>query len=470
MVENVYSGMQDSKKTGLTEGRKSPKNIRQIGYFTGGYRIYIEDYVYSFARWLAEQDYASPCAAILVGEFARSEYTRDIYISGCVVLSEWNDNCPSFSDSVWTNVYENIKEFFPEYEIVGWFYGGTGFGSELKNTLTKVHLEYFAGNERVLLLYDLLDKEEEIYRYEENGLEKQSGYYIYYEKNEEMQNYMILQKQGKNKREDVEDRAVKQMKSKLSGPNAQESDLTGGEEAEKEKGIYLRGMVSLAAILVLAVLLISNQKKMGGLEQTINRLISGSDSLTEEYGEEPVNIFEQPIRETFQQQKEDGKQDESGIDKDAADNSATPQLPEEKDAEKETKGNEDLTDKNDTQQNPDTSNPSGTEKEEKKDSDSSNENESGSLTGKEEKENETDSREENNAGQSADPSETDEKPESSEVIDTSSYRFYTVKSGDTLVRICMKLYGNLDYFELIKELNQITNENMIYVNQELLVP
>ena len=102
--------------------------------------------------------------------------------------------------------------------------------------------------------------------------------------------------------------------------------------------------------------------------------------------------------------------------------------------------------------------------------DSNDVNEQGSPTEEDEKENEADSREENNAGQSIDPSEPDEKPESSEVIDTSSYRFYTVKSGDTLVRICMKLYGNLDYFELIKELNQITNENLIYVNQELLVP
>ncbi|MDE7211801.1 MAG: LysM peptidoglycan-binding domain-containing protein [Lachnospiraceae bacterium] len=55
-------------------------------------------------------------------------------------------------------------------------------------------------------------------------------------------------------------------------------------------------------------------------------------------------------------------------------------------------------------------------------------------------------------------------------VDTSNMRFYTVKPGDTLISICRKLYGNLENLEYIKGLNQLNDENLIYVDQELLVP
>ncbi|MDE6872998.1 MAG: LysM peptidoglycan-binding domain-containing protein, partial [Lachnospiraceae bacterium] len=55
-------------------------------------------------------------------------------------------------------------------------------------------------------------------------------------------------------------------------------------------------------------------------------------------------------------------------------------------------------------------------------------------------------------------------------VDTSDMEFYIVKPGDTLVGICRRLYGNLDNLEYIKGLNQLNNENLIYIDQELLVP
>ena len=55
-------------------------------------------------------------------------------------------------------------------------------------------------------------------------------------------------------------------------------------------------------------------------------------------------------------------------------------------------------------------------------------------------------------------------------VDTSNMRIYTVEAGDTLVGICRKFYGNLEQLEYIKNLNQINDENLIYIDQELVLP
>ena len=47
MIEVIYKDEKQEMKDGTTEW-ELPKNIRQIGLVSGDYRIYIEDYVYTF--------------------------------------------------------------------------------------------------------------------------------------------------------------------------------------------------------------------------------------------------------------------------------------------------------------------------------------------------------------------------------------------------------------------------------------
>ena len=54
------------------------------------------------------------------------------------------------------------------------------------NGIKKIHLDNFAGNDKVCFLKDRAENEEGFYSYEQSGLERQQGYYIYYEKNEKM--------------------------------------------------------------------------------------------------------------------------------------------------------------------------------------------------------------------------------------------------------------------------------------------
>ena len=47
---------------------------------------------------------------------------------------------------------------------------------------------------------------------------------------------------------------------------------------------------------------------------------------------------------------------------------------------------------------------------------------------------------------------------------------YTIKEGDTLASISLRECGNYNYLSVIKELNTIENENIIYVGQVILIP
>ncbi len=184
MIENIYSNVAGRDGEYPVSGRKPPKNVRQIGTFRGDFRIYVEDYVHTFTRWLAEQDHTERTLAVLVGEFASSGHTREVYAYGTVIAKQaCTGGKIEMGAQVWTQVYENIKQYFPDGEIVGWFCGGTSFTPEEKEEIWQVHLDHFAGVDRILMLYDFLDREEEFYRYEEGGMARQDGYYIYYEKN-----------------------------------------------------------------------------------------------------------------------------------------------------------------------------------------------------------------------------------------------------------------------------------------------
>ena len=47
---------------------------------------------------------------------------------------------------------------------------------------------------------------------------------------------------------------------------------------------------------------------------------------------------------------------------------------------------------------------------------------------------------------------------------------YTVKKGDTLVSISTTVYGTIKGVDLIKEFNNIENQDLIYEGQEIVIP
>ena len=84
MIEIVYDKT-TAEKNGKNEMHyKMPKNIRQIGNAPDKKKIYIEDYVMTFLRKIAEPGNTTSRGAILLGEYFRDGDTETLFISGAV--------------------------------------------------------------------------------------------------------------------------------------------------------------------------------------------------------------------------------------------------------------------------------------------------------------------------------------------------------------------------------------------------
>lgn len=173
-----------------------PKNIRQIGGPKGRHKIYIEDYVYTYLKTAVKKKDA--CAAVFLGKSLIIKDIRYTFISGTLECAaevfQWNSIC--LDDGFWEYIDKEQKQYFPETEIVGWFLGRSGQDiMELPPAVEAAHRRYFAGRDKVLMLMDSQEDEETFYIYEQGYLQKREGYYIYYEKNVPMQEYMIKKRE-----------------------------------------------------------------------------------------------------------------------------------------------------------------------------------------------------------------------------------------------------------------------------------
>lgn len=82
------------------------------------------------------------------------------------------ENTVIFSDEVWTSINDNIRRFFHDLKVVGWF---TSLNYSPKNDmsyLSRIHLDNFAGNDKVYLRIDRAEDEENFYVYGGMGLKK----------------------------------------------------------------------------------------------------------------------------------------------------------------------------------------------------------------------------------------------------------------------------------------------------------
>ena len=187
MIEVIYK--EEKQEAKGNQGVFSiPRNIRQIGLINKDYRIYVEDYVYTFlkksAEKLKEDEEQKGCLAVLLGEIKWEEGISYIFIRGAIraedtqVTQEHMD----FSQEVWAKIQEEEKTYFPDQEIVGWFLARQELVLEADDLIKRVHLKHFGGGEKVLMLMDPVEREDAFFRYENGLLVRQPGYYLYYEK------------------------------------------------------------------------------------------------------------------------------------------------------------------------------------------------------------------------------------------------------------------------------------------------
>ena len=174
-----------------------PKNIRQIGGPVGTTKVYIEDFVVTFLKALTTDKNTFVRGAILFGEKKSIDNETVIFIRGAVEGQniELDLDETVFDDKVWREIYQKKERFFPDLEVIGWALSRMGFSVRLNDKIKKTHFENFPGDGKVLYMTDHLEGDDAFYVYRGQDLVRQSGYYIYYEKNPMMQEYLIERNQ-----------------------------------------------------------------------------------------------------------------------------------------------------------------------------------------------------------------------------------------------------------------------------------
>ncbi len=421
MIESVYSNDDpDINKTGRVQTDiKMPKNIRQVGKINTFRKVYVEDYVMTFIRQLAGENYSTCSVAVLLGQYIKNdEPGRCIFISGAVEVEDIDiaNNMP-FTNDHWTAIYENIKKYFVDTEILGWFLGGPGYLLEDKEQIKKVHIDNFAGQDKTLLTFDNVEKEEVFHFYENGSLCPHEGYYIYYEKNEEMQNYMIEHKERPCIEKEYDDKVSREIRTII-----QDKKPSTNENKSMSRLMYAAGTLLAVIILIVGAAILSNYDQMKNMQKTLDSL---SHNLKEVESVFLKNENNQEVPNTAMKQVTDipiGT--EGSLEVEVVPGGVSPLEVNNEDYDK--KGGKDQV-----------------------------------------------SEKSNQPIESNNDDDVDKNTSSSQESSGSSaneVKYYTVKAGDSLAGISYKLYNSANYISEIKKLNNIEDENMIYIGQKLIVP
>lgn len=400
------------------EDWKLPKNVRQIGEPGQGIKILVEDYVYTFLHQVAETNLTCIKTAVLVG---RVEKGRGIYVQGALEVDMGQDMKKWFTHDQWRDIFQEIHTWFEGMDVVGWYMANPGFPPVLSEELKKIHSRNFSGDNRLFFQTDILDNEEVFYVCGEKGLEPACGYYIYYEKNDRMQAYMSRRRGGAGiEREGIiRDRATARFRNVMQEKKEQSS------QKKVLAFLYTSCTFLVMVILVIGITLVNNYDRMSHMEHAIDNI---SESLAGVQNAGSPEEVEEAVRLENQQALLDqgGQASEEGAQ----------EVPEEEPDADEPDSPDDESSEQDGQASPE---------------------------------------EDAGADEDADgetPPASDEPEPVQEAMSqaVSQPERYVVNKGDTLLNICRARYGTEDMLDKILELNDLSDGDMIYVGEIILLP
>lgn len=172
-----------------------PSNIKQMGCLEDGIKIYMEDYVYTYLYQYAKAGNGKERLAALVGRHLMVDGKEVIVVSGAIQgrYSAVEHGVESFTEATWKYINNQMDIYFKDLSVVGWVHTQPGFGSFLMARDETFHKEFFSESWQILFVIDPLDKLDTFFVHNEQktGLRPARGYFIYYEKNEKMQEYML---------------------------------------------------------------------------------------------------------------------------------------------------------------------------------------------------------------------------------------------------------------------------------------
>ncbi|MDO4294686.1 MAG: LysM peptidoglycan-binding domain-containing protein [bacterium] len=436
---------------------KLPRNIRQIGEKEDTAKVYFEDYVSTYLKSLSPAGEERLRVGFLLGSLELREGVPFVFLDGAmeIVDAEAFVGKVDFSQEVWKKSCQEMEKLFPKRSIQGWFLCAAK-GSELKSVdYWKTQGKYFAGKHKLMHLNHGEEGEEELYIEGEEGLKRLKGYCIYYERNQMMQDYMVLRSDRKRTEAGVHDQVTRDFKDRMA-------ERKGQIQSQKSTVRMLAGVCGALSLAVMAggIVMFNNYSQMRQMESVIASVLpSGSFWDKEESGESEGQVEIQMVSggvypteaATAETQKLqiNGSEEEStalGEESQGSEN-------------REEIGNE----------NKENEKESGEKELEGKER---NEKEGKEGEGNESRETvQVDAQVSSQGGGNQTAAQADSGIwEWKDVASGETRRYYTVGEGETLYGICLKLYHNLSNIDTIIALNGLESQDKIIAGQKLQLP
>lgn len=228
-----------------------PKNIRQIGEIQSDKKIYLEDYVMTYIR-KKEKEEQEGRVGVLFGRQEQDEQGSYLFLTGAALLDPESD-----VKERWRKLEEEKKNYFPDLELWGYFLIGTAAEEQLEE-LTK-RLEGIPA-----VIFHIQEGEEHVYWSEEKQYHRIKGYFVFYERNPQMQKYIAEAEITKRVEEEgVSDKAIVSFREKVK-----EKEITKKGESRR----YLASSFLVLTILLLGVTIINNYDRMKNMEALMEQI------------------------------------------------------------------------------------------------------------------------------------------------------------------------------------------------------
>ena len=478
---------------------KLPKNFRQIGERDQVLKLYLEDYVNTYLKRLQPAKGADLRVGLLLGSRETHEDIPFVFVDGALEMDSVTEEGGkvAFTEDAWKKAYQDVEQMFPKRTVQGWFLCA-GPGCTLSPlTYWKQHSQYFTGKNQLMYLNCGLEGEEAVYITSSDGFYKLRGYSIYYERNQMMQDYMILRKDVPRAETGVDDKVIQNFKQKMD-----ERRVEAGRH-RSTVGV-LSGLCSVLAVTVLAggVAMFNNYQKMHQMESVIASVVpegnikdglmafAGKGGTENPSGkgwsaaDEPDYVIEEAsgkVYPTTAPSPENGDEKPSRVTPEtlAPSNSgqtggtghgsgqtAAPGQGSGQTAPYHGSGQTGASGQGGSQ--------TGGTGQENGQTSGKGESQTDSAQKKNEQ---TESGNSQTAAQTKAPADDSTLPPTGgrgesddQTVSAASYKVYTVADGETLYGICFKLYHNLQHIDEICRVNSLTDENNIFAGQKLLVP
>ncbi len=257
--------------------RQLPKNVRQIGNVSDSTKIYVEDYVDTFFNQLSEKVDQAPIGAFLVGEIVQEQDEDYIYVYGAIRMKDVTRKGREIfiNDNTWKHACEKCKQYFGDAEILGWFLTANGQAMEANHNIMKIHQKYFSREKSLFVVKEPREGEEKYFVYKFKNLMESGGHYVYYEKNTEMQDYMISmrKKNGITPSEIIEDTVTKNFRNVIRNKMEKNEKKTGS------RYVYALSTFLVLVVIVAGVAALNNYDKLQNVKSTIDQMRDSEDAV-----------------------------------------------------------------------------------------------------------------------------------------------------------------------------------------------